>query len=468
MPTYKVTLSDGRVVTVEADKPPTESDVLTALGGATAATRTPPGGAGGAPWSSEEFAPRSEPPQLTPSLHDFLSNVVHSAGKFVEGVTAPVVHPKDFVNGLAKLATPQGRSDAGNLLWNQLKDRYGSVDAILKTAYTDPIGFASDVSMLAGGAGAIAKAAGAADAATQLGRVSAILNPLTVPAKTGEWLGQTAYTAAINPSRYIRQAYPGAMKAGYEANILPTHGGSERVDPMLGQSSAQLQGRLTEAEAAGAPNVTADQITPAIDKPLARAALRENLGRGTGEVDELLDKQAAIEWALNKQGGLPLTTANKVKQEAQNLAENAFNAQRKGQIIKDLDALSDQRVATAYKNAIANNAAAVGVTDINDINTRTQSLIGLGKALEQATNQPTRLTHLAAAMEGIGQAMAGGLPAGAVGYTATRLATAKPVMAAAGLIVGKSATALRQAQIMRALSFLNDVSQKGQSNEEQQ
>lgn len=77
MPQYRVTLSDGRVVTVEADKPPTEEEVLSAIGD-TSSTPSP------APSPSAPSAPEENP------LIRYLKGVAHTTIPSAEAVRSMI------------------------------------------------------------------------------------------------------------------------------------------------------------------------------------------------------------------------------------------------------------------------------------------------------------------------------------------------------------------------------------------
>lgn len=401
---------------------------------------------------------------VRPSMGGFAENVLTSGANFVENVVAPVMHPIETVKGLVAAARQPG--ETGRALMAALTKRYGSVDAVLGTAYRDPVGMVSDLSLLFGGAARVATLAGAPRAANTMRAAATVTNPMAVPAQLAQTGGRAAYGAAINPSRRIRQGFPGAVDEGYRSNILPTEGGLVSTEYALEQSAAHTASRLAEADRLGAPGVTMNQVAPSIAAVRPEATRRYQLGH-TDEMPALRDRAAAMH-RRNPQP-IPNADANKLKQTAQTLADTAFRAQERGALIKDLDAMADLKVAQAYRKAIETNAATVGVRDIAQSNERTQALIGLAQALEDATNQPSRLTHLIATLGGIGGATGAGLPGGAAAYTAARVLTAKPVMAATGIGVGKGGSAaLRNAQIVRALAVLQASLEQEQPNQEPQ
>jgi hypothetical protein len=143
--------------------------------------------------------------------NETLANIPGSAAKLVGNIGSAIAHPIDTVGGLAKIATgtlqnmtpgyvtPErpGFSAEANAAGQALKDRYGSPSAIANTIKTDPVGVASDASVVLGGVGGLAKGASVAAKAARLPRVaevasdiakgaataSDIANPLTVPLK---------------------------------------------------------------------------------------------------------------------------------------------------------------------------------------------------------------------------------------------------------------------------------------------
>lgn len=414
---------------------------------------------------------------VLPSTRGFLGNVLTSGVQFgkdifdfgklgagvmgsATGITPESLPIAQHVMELAKQPTQTGRS-----ILDALKQRYGSYEAFLNSAYKDPVGVASDLSIVFGGVAEVAKLGQATKAMKAIGGLSEALNPLAIPAKIAETGGQALYTAAVNPSRRINRSFPGAMEEGMRSAALPTEGSMRRVENKLEASAANTQALLQEADAKGAAPVNVKaQVIPALTEPAQKAGTRYRLGGPDERIDV---SQRAKELAARNPTGSNLVTSNKVKQQAQLRADSAYRAQERGAQIKDIDAMMDEKVAAAYRKAIETNAANVGVTDIAQSNKQTQALIGLTQALEEATHQPTRLTNLIGAATAGGGAMAGGGPGALAAYGAYRTLTAKPVMAAVG-IVGKrgAAPTLRHAQLMRALQFLQTAASEGPAKNE--
>jgi hypothetical protein len=397
-----------------------------------------------------------------PSAMGFARNVVTSGMNMASGFGNAVMHPLQTIETIAKLAKEP--TQTGSMIVDAIKKRYGSYDAWLATAYNDPVGMASDLSLVLGPAATAAKAGGFLKSATTIGQISEALNPLALPAKVAGSGGQALYTAAVNPSRRINRAFPGAMEEGMARAVLPTEGGMARAESALEGSAANTRGLLQRAETAGAAPVDVRaQVIPALRDPAREAGLRYRLGGPDERIDV---SNRARQLAARNPTGVPLTTANELKQAAQAKADTAFRAQERGAIIKDIDAMSDLKVAQAYRKAIEANAERVGVSEIGASNRQTQALIGLTQALEEATHQPTRLTNLIGAATAGGGAITGGPIGAGTAYAAYRALTSKPVLAGAGIaskrVVAPVAT---RAQILRALQFMREL--KGPAKDEQ-
>lgn len=387
-----------------------------------------------------------------PSVLGFGKNVV-SSGLNMARDLASVANPMnwdDTAKGI--VAAVQEPTLTGKLIRDAVMKRYGSVDAFLGTLYNDPVGAASDASLVIGGAASAASKLGATRNAMRMGQMAEALNPLAVPSVLAERGGRALYGAALNPSRRIRRSFPNAVDEGYARNVLPTETGLGRVEEALEQSARHTDDLLRQADAAGAPGVAnRTQIAPSLAEPMKEARRRVRLGKADETGDLAIRARALVRKNPN---AIPLSEANDLKRSAQTLADNAYRARERGALIKDIDALADERVADAYRKAIEVNAASVGIEGVAESNRKTQALIGLAQALEDATQQPSRLTHLMSTLGAVTGGAAGGASGGAVAYGVGRLATAKPVMAGAGLAMGKAGKKLRNAQIFRALSVL--------------
>jgi hypothetical protein len=157
----------------------------------------------------EVYANEGMPAERT--VGGFLGNVAPSYGKQVTGLVQAVSHPVntfnatvdtlagavqnilpkevvDFVHRNEPEALAQADKKAievANAVGGEYKTKYGSLEALANTLYTDPVGAAADLSMLfTGGASATGKL-GLAGTSAKLGAAAAYTNPLTPVVKAG-------------------------------------------------------------------------------------------------------------------------------------------------------------------------------------------------------------------------------------------------------------------------------------------
>jgi hypothetical protein len=157
----------------------------------------------------EVYANEGMPAERT--VGGFLENVGPSYGKqvsgFVKAITQPVetvkgvldigagalqnALPKALVDFVNKSETPEALAagqkaiEVANAVGGEYKQKYGSLEALTNTLYTDPVGAVADLSMLlTGGASATGKL-GLAGTSAKLGTAAAYTNPLTPVVKVG-------------------------------------------------------------------------------------------------------------------------------------------------------------------------------------------------------------------------------------------------------------------------------------------
>src|SRR5438552_12784607 len=129
---------------LEPAPPETAVDPFAKYGGRSLAP-TPPGRGATGSWD--------EPPTVLGGL----SNIASSTGRLVSGVAGMVAHPLDTLSGINELGwgaaekavpgvrervtgQPAPETNPVDLVMKGLKERYGSMDAISRTAYNDPAG----------------------------------------------------------------------------------------------------------------------------------------------------------------------------------------------------------------------------------------------------------------------------------------------------------------------------------------
>lgn len=132
------------------------------------------------------------------------SKVVQAAGDLGKGVLqkAGVLSGKDAI----PVADAAGQA---------LKDRYGSWEAINKTAHEDPVGLLLDLSTVLGGSSLALRAGGASGAANVVGGVASAVDPIATAGRAAATIASPAVSLA--------------GKVGSEALGLTTGAGSEAV-----------------------------------------------------------------------------------------------------------------------------------------------------------------------------------------------------------------------------------------------
>jgi len=156
-----------------------------------------------------------------------IGNIPKSGVQFVKDITAPIHSPVETAEGvyalgkgLMQLAIPgeQGGEDVARQVGQYFVDRYGSIDAVIKTAVEDPVGVASDVaSLFSGGASLVGKVGGKAGAiADKAAAVANAVDPATLAARG---VGR-ALKPRTNP------ALETLMAAGVKPTIGQTIGGA--------------------------------------------------------------------------------------------------------------------------------------------------------------------------------------------------------------------------------------------------
>lgn len=224
---------------------------------------------------SLDLLQKPQPPEK--SVGGFAENVVTDAGDTAKGFYNMARHPIDTANNLADATaggiqhglnavlpesmqivphTPmqQHAMDVASTVGHQLKNDYGSLDAIGNTLYQRPVGALLDASMLLTGGGTAAarvpmKGAMAVSNALKLaGRVTnpinAVTKPITVTAKIGSHvIGMGTGTGG----HALQEAFRAGAKGGeYNKAFVDNMRGRVPQEEVVGQAK-QASGNLTQA-----------------------------------------------------------------------------------------------------------------------------------------------------------------------------------------------------------------------------
>ena len=153
--------------------------------------------------SQEELDSMSTGEVLTTAL----TNIPSSAVQLVADITMPIRHPIETATslislgkGIYQLTTPGEQADeqTAKAVGEFFADRYGSLDGFKNAFATDPLGVASDISVvLTGGAALAAKVPGVAGKTTTIAsKVGEAIDPVKATGKlvkgTGDVIGKNA------------------------------------------------------------------------------------------------------------------------------------------------------------------------------------------------------------------------------------------------------------------------------------
>lgn len=234
------------------------------------------------------------------------------------------------------------------------------------------------------------------------------------------------YKGALRPSITLQREFPNIVETGLAEGAPVTAGGAQAVDAAR-QASAQQAAAILAAKDAERPAVKGllppaqgvelgaapvSPTMPALRDPRSAGVL---MGRvlpstptpgvtypqmiGAPEIlkQGLSDARSAASAAplpgeaqgalsdleqrflQQRPNGMTLTEANKLKQAAQDLANSAYRAADRGMPINSTEAQFNKGVASGTRQAIEARAP-----EVAPVNQRTQSLIGLQQALENA------------------------------------------------------------------------------------
>ncbi len=291
------------------------------------------------------------------------ANLAKSAVNFGTNIAHAVAHPIQTAENigtlgkgvLQKIGVISGKDaiPAADAAGDALVARYGSWDAIKKTAHEDPVGFMADLSTAFGGGAGIAKMAGATgDIVNTVSKVGAVTNPLAPVANTvGDIAG-----AAVAAKRAV---------IGTPAN--PEVGAASDVSRALQRDNLTLQDIQQRAAASPRPGMTtlADVGGENVKGLSERIAQTPGAGR-TNVVGALTDRQtsqlARISGDLKDLTGTKKTAFQSIQEnliqrnkEAAPLYEAAYSAADGPVWSEELARLTAvPEVQTAMKAAISN------------------------------------------------------------------------------------------------------------------
>lgn len=388
------------------------------------------------------------------SVSGFLGNVASSGANFV----------KDTVTGLPTLAKTvaqlprmlfdqdyaaqqaEGLKGILRAVPQMVGERYGSLEKAGNTLYTDPVGALADVSTVAGLGGA-ATASRAPRIAARLRAVESATNPVQAITRPAAALADVASDVVIGgtlrPPKAVRDDFGG--RRGVSQAVKHERVYSEAsAEKKLGASKSKADQMLADAEAAGAPGVPrGDVARSVIGEPQTKAKLRVRLGEPDVSAG-LMDTAKGI--VRNNPKQIPLTQAQTMKREAQDLAYEA------GADNNSVKKSAEKAKAQALRQGIESR-----VPEVGPVNEQSQRLLGAKKAFENAEDRPRALTNFLSAMGAGGVGVASGdITSGVLMYALMKGMDSPRAGALAGIGInelgrGMNANSMRRAALAARL-----------------
>jgi hypothetical protein len=251
----------------------------------------------------------------------------------------------------------------------------------------------------------------------------------------------------------LKQQHPNIAATGLREGIALTKRGATKAGERVTQSRQQADAMIGAAERAGAspvrPMEAISALRPVGQKMKTQAAL------GLPDETPALAQRAKTFAARNK-GGIPLTKAQGLKREAQDLAETAYKARDKGATINSMEALTNEAQAKGLRQAIETR-----VPEVAAVNTRTQDLMGLTRGAEHASETGHILSRLGSGGVMAGLAGFGGLGPAALGAVGGAALGTPGGLTAAGLGVRRMGSAASYSpQALRLAALLAQLAQE--------
>jgi len=188
--------------------------------------------------------------------------------------------------------------------------------------------------------------------------------------------GRLIYRAALRPAQAIQREFPGVVDTAMREGATVGESGAKRISGKLTASTDQAKQMVADAHAAGASPITTKEVAREFGDVFKQGRQQAQLGRPDPR-PAVLQRLKAFD--ARHPAGINLDVAQPLKGEAQDLASRAYRAQDLGHPITDLSAASDEAMARGLRKGIE-----ARVPGIDKVNSHTQELIGVNRALEEA------------------------------------------------------------------------------------
>jgi hypothetical protein len=408
-------------------------------------------------------APVAQPEER--SLSGFAGNVLSSGGRFLADTAKGAVTLGKLAGGafdpdlgrmaergrqgieLAKNA-PRILSAAGTAL----KNRYGGVEQVKNTLYTDPVGALADVSTLLDPAALGAKAGGLTRTAEGLSRAAELTNPMRMASKpVGEMLERSApslWDSAAKVPQGLKDRNPNMniAQAGVKRGVLITNGGAKRNAAAL----SDLRKNKTALAATNTDPIDVSAIGEDLDKLKSEYAPGLYSAEDSRSVDRIGGRLLAKPTVQSGASGFVRTMP--VKDAVQTVG--AIDKKLRGKFGRE-----GGPTVEAMKTVRHGLGAGVNETapDIGKLNAEIGERAVLQRAVTRAVDRNAKTNFLNTMGTGIGAGVmaATGLTTGdpmlgAAAGIATRLADTPLVKSGAGVVLDRAGVAMQKEKALRA------------------
>ena len=252
----------------------------------------------------------------------------------------------------------------------------------------------------------------------------------------------------------LKQQYPNIAARGFEEGVALTKRGADKAGALATQSRQQADTLIAAAEKGGASPVTPREVVREF-RPVAQK-MRNQTALGLPNDTPALAQRAKA-FASQNQGGIPLTKAQALKREAQDLADTAYKARDRGAVINSMEALTNESQARGLRAAIERRVPAVG-----PVNARTQELMGVLRGAEHASGTGHVLSRLGGVGAGAVIGSSGGTVPALAAAGAGSMLTTPSGLTAAGIGLKRVGQAV-DAKALRAALMALLANQQGGS-----
>lgn len=329
------------------------------------------------------------------SLTGFAGNVLKSGVDLVKNTVQAVANPIETgkalggiaVGGVQKLI-PGQQAQEGQFdgLINFYKERYGGLENIKNTLYTDPVGVAGDLATLAGGAGLVAKAGTAAKignfskAAKVANTVNKFTDPLqaitSIPGKVlpKSFLSTTAqklYQSALKPSTTLKPwERTKLLLTGLREGVPVNSKGAVKLGKELDTLNSDIANIIEEGRKTG-DVVQTSQVVKYLDDVKDRVGKTIN---GKSRLDDI----AEIEGNFLGQYGdtIPTNIAQEIKKNTYKVLRKSYGE------MKSTAIEAEKAMARGIKDQLA-----IKYKQLATLNARDSALINLDEAIVRAVSR---------------------------------------------------------------------------------